>query len=214
MSGKLKALGLALLAATAVSAIGAVSASADFGGHFEVEGSGAFLIGSENATHNSRFSFDGGTAIECANTSYEGRGGGTLAGFTLAPEYPTCETAGTKTHNVTITPNGCTYTFKSTSGTHATFWIICPAGKVFEIHHPSCTIKIPAQEHLYGVSYTTLTENNKHALTVDLTVSNITAHYEGGICVFLGTTHKGALNGSFTLKATDEADKPVHITHT
>lgn len=217
MSGKFRSLGLGLLATMAVSAIAAIGASAEVTGHFIVEGGDANLVGSENAAHNSQFSFDGGTPVECLNDTYEGFAGSeTLAGFTLTPKYPTCKTAGTETHNVTITMNGCRYTFKSTTGTHATFWILCPTGKAIEIHHPNCTITIPEENnlHLTGVTYTTSVENAKHAFTVDLTVENITAHYHGGVCIFLGTSHKGALKGSFTLKAVDTDGKPVHITNT
>jgi|SRR6187549_178407 len=214
MSGKSKALGLGLVATLAIAAIASVSASAEVTGHFIVEGGDANLVGTENATHNSQFSVEGGTPIECLNDSYEGFGGSeTLAGFTLVPKYPTCKTAGAANHEVTITPNGCRYTLKATEKVHATFWILCPEGKPMEIHHPNCTITIQEQ-NLSAVSYTTLLENTKHALTVNLTVENITAHYHGGACIFLGTTHKGALKGSFTIKALDTAGKQVNLTVT
>lgn len=215
MSGKLKALGLALLVAMAVAATGAVSASAEVTGHIAVEIDDATLVGSENEVHNSQFSVDGGTPIECGSDSYEGEAGAeTLAGFTLKPEYPKCKTAGSETYNIAITVNGCDYTLKSTSGTHATFWIQCPSKQAIEIHHPNCTIKFLPKSNLTGIRYTTLTEAGKHALTVDLTVENIEVEYHGGICIFLGTNHKGALKGSFTIRATDAGGNAVGITNT
>lgn len=214
MSRRFKALGLGLFVAVVVSAVGVVGASAEVTGHFTVEVDDAVLEGTEEGAHNSQFSVDGGTPIECVSDSYDGNAGAeTLAGFTLTPEYPTCKTEGAATHNITITMNGCDYTLKSTSGTHATFWIQCPLGKAIEIHHPNCTITIPSDKTLTGASYTTVLEDGKHALTVNLTVS-MKANYHGGICVFLGTSHQGAMSGSFTLQAFGADGKAVDLTVT
>ncbi|HEX8689062.1 MAG TPA: hypothetical protein VF729_02340 [Solirubrobacterales bacterium] len=212
MTRKLKALGLGLLATMAVSAI-AVNASAEVTGHFVVDGTHAIVTGTEGGTHNTKFSVDGGTPIECLEDSYSGViGAQTVAGFTVTPTHKTCRTEGSATHNVTVTTNGCTYTFKATEKTHATFWFLC-GDKFIEIHHPNCTIKIPDQI-VSGVSYTTVVENGKHALTTDFTIENIAIFYEAGICTFLGTNHNGSLKGSITLRATDTAGNPVNLTVT
>jgi hypothetical protein len=214
MIGKAKALGLGVLVAMAVSAVATVGASAEYSGHFVTEVMSTTVTGSETATHRSRFTVGGGT-VECTNASYKGTiQGETVIGFTIAPKYESCFTQGTATHNVTITPNECTYTLKSTEKVHATFLIFC-GDKPIEIHHPNCTMNIPPQEEpRSGVSYTTLLESGKHALTATFTVEKLEVEYEGGVCIFLGTNQTGSLKGSITLKGTDEAGKPVHITNT
>lgn len=215
MSGKSKALGLGLLATLAVSALAVTSASAEYSGHFVIEGPDANVIGTETATHKTRFSVVGMEgSIECEKASYSGLiGAETVGGFTVVPKYEACKTTGTATA-VTITVNGCRYTFKSTEKVHATFLFLCEE-KPLEIHHPNCTITIPQQaQPSSGVSYTTLLENGKHALTATLTITNIEMQAHGGICVFLGTNQKGSLTGSITLRATNTAGNPVHLTNT
>ncbi len=216
MSSRLKTLGLGLLGTMAVSAVVVINASAEVTGHFVVDGTHAIVVGSEGGAHNTKFAAEGLTgSIECLEDSYNGViGAQTVAGFTITPTHKTCRTEGSATHNVTITMNGCTYTFKATEKTHATFWFLCNEGKPIEIHHPNCTIKIPGQSNLGWVSYSTVVENGKHALTVNFTVENIALQYEAGICTFLGTNHKGSLKGSITLKATDTAGNPVNVTVT
>jgi len=214
MSGKFKALGLGLLAATAVSVVGVVNASATSFGTFEFESNHTVIVGSENATHKSKFSLVGLAGnIECGKVAYTGTAQAELvAGVTVTPHYEECKTEGTAT-NVTIKHNGCEYTLKSSSEPHATWHVFCPSGKVIEIHHPNCTVTIPAQV-ANGVSYTKVVEGGKHALTVNLTIENITAYFHGGICIFTGTNHTATLKGSFTLKGTDTAGNATSITIT
>jgi hypothetical protein len=215
MKGKMKALDLAVVAAIATSAIGVGSASAEYSGHFVIEGTHATVVGSETATHRTRFTLSGLEGfIECEKASYSGFiGATTVGGFTVTPKYEGCKTAGTAV-GVTITPNGCTYTFKSTEKVHATFLFLC-GEKSIEIHHPNCTVTIPQQQQpASGVSYTTVLESGKHALTANLTISNVEAEYHGGACVFLGTNQKAALAGSLTLRATNTAGSAVHLTNT
>jgi hypothetical protein len=52
-----------------------------------------------------------------------------------------------------------------------------------------------------GVTYTPITGANKKAsITMNVTVHDVTAHYEGGICIFLGTTQVGSMTGSVTVE--------------
>ena len=135
-----------------------------------------------------------------------------MAGFTVVPKYEGCKTKETGTV-VTVTVNGCRYTFKSTEKVHATFLFLCENGPM-EIHHPNCTVTVPQQlQPVSGVSYTTLLENGKHALTATLTLTNIEVQAHG-VCSILGTNQKGALTGSITLRATDTAGNPVNLTNT
>jgi hypothetical protein len=215
MNGKLKALGLGVLAAMAASALAVVGASAQVAGHFSSDVEHTLFIGTENATHNTQFSVDGGGPIRCHKTSYTYTGQAKLlAGVRLVPKYEECTTVGQEA-KFTFTTNGCLYTLKTNSGgAHATFFIECPNGTPMEIHHPNCTMTIPEKKLLNGVSYTTLLEGGKHALTVNVTVSGIPVEYHGGACIILGTSHKGAWTGSFTLKGTDKAGNLVNITAT
>ena len=215
MNGKSKTLGLGMLVAVAVAAIAAASASATYSGHFVSEAKTTTVIGTESTTHRAKFSVGGGTPVECEKVSYQGLiGAETVAGFTVTPKYETCKTEGSASHNVTIAMNECDYTFKSTSETHGTFEFLCRGKGPIKITHPNCTITIPEKTQLSGVSYATTVEEGKHALTVNFTVKNIPAQYHTGVCTILGTNQLAELKGSITLRGTDEAGKPVHITNT
>ena len=222
MSIKLKALGLGVLAVLAMSAFAAMSATAETGGHFTSEVHHTTIVGSENTTHTTLFSVDGGTQIKCLETSYHGTTDETTeTEVTITPTYKTCTTVGASHHTVTVHTNKCDFLFKvgkSAPTQDNTVEVACSgAPAYFEITHPNCTIRVPAQSAATGlqggVAYTTITKNNKHALTADVTVSEIAAHYEGGICVFLGTNHKATMNGSVTLEGRSGAN-PVNITAT
>jgi hypothetical protein len=214
MSGKFKALGLGLLAAMAISAVAAVNAGATASGHFSSATHHTIFTGTEDEADSTEFSVDGGTGIRCHKTSYTYTGAATLlAGLQLTPTYEKCTTSGEATE-FKFTTNDCRYTIKmNSSGGHATVFIECEKGPM-EIHHPNCTITVPQQFQLTGVKYTTLIENNKHALTVDVTVNNIAVQYHGGICIFLGTNHTGALTGAFRVRGANTAGEPVDITAT
>ena len=67
---------------------------------------------------------------------------------------------------------------------------------------------------LRGITFTTAVENNKHALTMNVTAGGITSHYEAGICIFLGTTHKWEMKGYVTVRATNTEANLVDITET
>lgn len=214
MSGKFKALGLGLLAAMAVSAVAVANAGAEASGHFSSDVQHTIFTGTEDEADATEFSVDGGTGIRCHKTSYTYTGAAKLlAGLQLTPTYENCTTSGQATE-FKFTTNKCRYTIKMNSaGEHATFFIECEGGPM-EIHHPNCTITVPPQTLLKGVKYTTIIEGDKHALTVDVTVGNIAVQYHGGICIFLGTNHTGALTGSFRVRGANTAGEPVDITAT
>lgn len=224
MSTKLKALGVGLLAAMAISGFTVMNASATTGGHFTSDVDHAIIKGFEGpgAVHKLEFSIAGLTPIVCEEAAYHGTvplGVTTVEHVTVTPTYGKCLTTGGTPGEVNVTPNGCEYTFKigKKATTHNTVSVVCPAGKVIEVHHPSCTITVPAQ-NLNGVVYHTVVEKvngvNKHAITLASTVGGITSHFHGGICNLLGTTHVGELNGSATVKGFDTAGNQVNITAT
>lgn len=218
MSLKLKALGLALLAATAVSAVAVVNASATTGGHFVSEKAHTVITGLEGGSHTLEYSFHGmENGVICDEAFYDGTiTAETVTDITLSPFYAKCHTTGNP-NNVPITPNGCTYTLTFAAGnpatTENTVDLVCPAGKAIEIHHPNCTVTIPPANNLQSVTYTTTLENGRHTITLDANLKfNIQFH--GGLCVFLGTNQTGTLTGSLTLKGYDGSGNLLSITTT
>jgi hypothetical protein len=224
MSLKLKALGLGLLAAMAVSAVGVMNASATTGGHFVSDLAKTDIKGTEEGTHRFHFSETGDPAeIGCDVATYTGQASATtVTSLTIAPKYETCYTTKSEpnTHEITVTTNECTFTFTVAPGapatTEQTVHLLCPAGKKIEIHHPNCTISIHPQTPTGTLTYTTATSAaGKHEITLDADVHfTITRH---GLCQFIKpTSGTGTLEGSATVRGfeTSGAKSQVNITST
>lgn len=228
---KLKILGMALLALAATSAFAVTNASGTVAGHFTHEGptNNARIVAHEAATTPHQLTFfhlkpgtheTDGNPIHCEKSTYEGTvTTKTVTTITMTPTYTNCTTNDEDGTKVTVDVNGCSYTFSSHGpNTHGTVTIDCPVGKQIEITHPLCTITIPAQTHATtltgGITYDTVVENNKHALTATVTVNTITGHYHAGLCVFLGTAQKFQMVGSVTVTGEDHAGNRIPITHT
>jgi hypothetical protein len=221
MSIKLKALTLGLLALMAMGAFAAVNATAETGGHFTSEAEEGTAKGTENATHFTELTVPGLTGIRCTKTSYEGKmpktGSKTWTEITIVPSYSECETTGGKAGEVTIDMNGCAYLFTigKNSVKDNTADLECTgATKFVAVTHEGCEIRIPAQNGMLGVAYTTTVENGKHSLTVDLTVKGFTTNFEAGFCVLLGTSHTSEITGSVTVQGFNAAGAQVGITAT
>lgn len=223
MSFKLKALGLGFIVAVAMGAFVAMSASAftPANSHFVADPPTHLtkITGTDSFGTNHALSLKkpgDAAGISCTHTTYHGELTGAAATTTQAvrvrPAYSNCATENETWGSVTPTvPAECgTNVFEFTSGTPGTVHLNCD----LTFTHPNCTIKIPKQGQWSGVTYKTETEGGKHALTVDVNISNITAHYENKICIFLGTTHTTTLKGSITFFAEDKDNKRINITHT
>lgn len=229
MSIKLKALGLGLLALLAMGAFAVVNASAVTTGHFTSDVAHTEIRGSEKEGTGHTLKFQRtqptntptGSPIVCTEAKYTG----TIASATtqvvqVTPEYTGCRTEGDPHGSVSVHHNGCTYTFRSRTTGHGTVAVDCPANKAIEITHPNCGIKVPAQDPATnanvmkgGVAYTTTTDNEgKHAITLDVTITHITGHFESGACIFLGTTKEFDMTGSVTVAGFDTVGNPVGIT--
>jgi hypothetical protein len=229
MSLKLKVLGLGVLAIMAMSAFAAISASAKVAGHFTHEGTANHVIvKGEESFHTSHFlqfqhtNSEGkadGKPIECTEAKYEGTAATkTVTVIQMTAAYSGCRTQEGAAGEVSVTMNGCSYTFFSGGTKHGTVAVDCPVGSAIEVHHPNCTITIGAQTPTTngltnGVSYTTTVEG-KHALTANVTVGNIAGQYHGGICIFLGTPQNFDMNGSVTIKGFNTDGTQAGITHT
>jgi|SRR6187549_656112 len=219
MSIKLKALGLGLLAAMAMTAVGVLNASASITGHFTHTATGGhgLVVGTESGTHRVKFSVDGGTPIECEEASYHGTvSAATVTAVRVTPTYGKCKTEGGAAGSVVVDTNECHFVFHSNtkaSGSnptgHATVTVECTSKGPIVVTHPNCEITIPSQS-LSGVTYTP----NGSEITLDSTVGGITSHYHGGICVFLGTTHTGTMTGSATVKGTNTDGSAASISAT
>lgn len=220
MSIKLKALGLGLLAAMAVGAFAVANASAVLppGSHFVSEATEHHLIikGEENPNNAHHLEFHpegGGAPIICTKATYHGTLSGASATTTQAiqvrPHYTECQTKESGVHNITVhVPAGCgTNVYEFTSGTPGTVHVRCQ----ITITHPNCTIRVPTQT-AGGAHYDTAL-NPKHAITLRVNTP-VTSHYEGGICIFLGTTHTSTMTGAATVRGENTAEEPVGITAT
>jgi len=223
MSIKLKVLGLGLLAVMATSAFAVMNASAVTGGHFTHDDPGHHVTieGTENpgTSHVLHLVKEGGSAAEkigCDKESYLGTvTATTVQSIKIVPEWEKCYTTGDSNKtDIPIHENGCYFEFTSgkTGQTHHTAHFICP-GEPLVITHPNCTITIPTQT-TQGVTYDTITLNEKHAITLNVTTKGITAHYHGGICIFLGTTQKSEMTGGVTVEGFNTLGKPVNLTST
>jgi|SRR6187549_380189 len=226
MSTKLKALGLSVIATLAMSAVAVVNASATDPSptsHFTSEATEHHLIikGTDafGTTHALKFFEGSNTPISCTHSTYHGTLSGipatTTQSIEIRPSYSSCATTtGTWGEVVVHVPAGCgTNVFKITSRTppsHGTVHIECE----IKITHPNCEITIPKQTPKGGIVYDTDTRNLKHSITGTVTVEEITGHFHGGICVFLGTNHLFKMEGSATFWGENTAGNPVGVTAT
>jgi hypothetical protein len=188
----LKALGLALVAVFAMSAIAASAAQATPTLTSEVSPvtleatAGGLGSGEKFVAFNE--------SVECEKSTFHTPLTKTPATeFTVEAEYgPECRT-GTGLR-ATVTMNGCDYVFhnlkfiKATPDYEATVDIKCPAGKVIEVHiyatkaaheakNSLCTLTIPEQANLEKATITNKTTSGKNFgdLIIEGTIGNIHA---------------------------------------
>jgi hypothetical protein len=213
------AFGLSLLAALVFSAMSVMSASAITSGHFTSDAvshlTKVHIVEGTETPHKTTLSAIG-TTVECHQVHYEAPNlaGTTFVAITVLAEYTNCTQGG---NAASVTMNGCHYIFTPrTPPGHATPHFKCPAGKRAEVHTSAGTLSFGEQTPTQGgVTYTTTTENTKHALTVNITAEGI--HYTcHGACQIFGTSGTtGKLTGSVTVQGTDAVNKGyVNITHT
>lgn len=174
MSRNIKALGIALVAAFAMSAVVASGASAQ-AFKFKSEGTPTKLTGTQHAG-NDVFVTDAGS-VSCSEANYSGEQVGTeVSEVTVTPSYSGCTAFGFV--NVPIHVNGCQYKFTAITKEGANFEgavdIVCPAGKVIEVTAPLCTVTIGSQNNLKKVTYTNVGSGTTREVTVDVAITGIT----------------------------------------
>ena len=194
MTRNLKALGLALVAVFAMSALTAGSASA---AEFHSEGTETTVIASQVTTHV--FETTAGE-VTCAKATFEGnQAAKTASSITVTATYKECHFNffGSKVA-ATVNMNGCDYTLYA-SGTAD---IVCPkvneVQKEVEVTGAGCTVKVPGQTGLKSVSYT----NNESHIDITPNLSGIKYSHSGFTCgTGSGTT------GTYTGTTTAEGNK-------
>jgi hypothetical protein len=209
MTRNLKALGLALIAALALSAVAASGASAEYKFTSGAGTTNTIVTGEQTTTHEF---VTGGQGFKCTVAKFEGtQATATTTTATITPTYENCTYGATRP--IDITMNGCTYLFTGATNAekHGIVHIKCPAGKVIEAHitEPAgtnkCTLTIAEQTATGGVTYT----NNLKPVPDDVTIHTtmtwkLTAHGEGLLCNTIKAAGSVVYKGTTTLRAYED----------
>lgn len=174
MKGKIKAVGMAIIAVFAMSAVAASGASAETlftADKYPVLGKG------ETEGEVNTFTLDE-TQVECSDLTGEGTIEEDTPELTLATVFGECSTSGTsiKGHQ-----NGCEFLFSAgehvAEDTYAgSAEMVCPEGKEIIFTLPEsgslCAVHLPPQGPLGGVTYTNVT-GQPSEVTVDAQIEGI-----------------------------------------
>ena len=185
MNRKIKALGLTLMAALALTAVMASAAS----GNFTSSAAHTALHGLQGEQH--KFTAGAGIgSITCATGTFSG----TLAGtsqptLVITPHYTNCKDGLGRTVHVNVVGS---YEFTSTAG-KGLVHMINGGITVTVTGSTNCVITLTAQKSKNNVAYTQSGNN----LEVKTTTNNIHSHISGGgfAC---GTTSTTSSNGTYT----------------
>lgn len=183
MMRNLKALGLALVAVFAMSALASSTASATF--HSSLENTS--LSGEQTETHE--FTVNTGVVV-CGVAKFSGFQEKTTAEtVSIVPEYKECEFQ--ELFEVTVNVNGCDYVFHASSETEGTVDIAtCGANKYIQVGSVfTCRVRVPEQEGKGPISYATEGKGQK----VTAAVTNLTYEETGLFC-----SGEGGENGEYS----------------
>ena len=123
-----KALGLALVAVFAMSAVVASSASAT---SFTAVSYPQHLTAEDTAPPDTTTM--GGNTVTCDDETFTSEITGQTTTLSFIPSFINCKTEGSAFNDVTKTVNGCTFTFTA----HGHITLDCPQNQKIEIHHYS-----------------------------------------------------------------------------
>jgi hypothetical protein len=199
MNRKIKALGLALVAALALTAVMASTASAQF----TSSAAHTTLSGSQATAHQ----FTAGTgigAITCTTASFAGTATGTSTHTqVVAPTYANCKDSLGRT--VDITKNSLSYTFTSGATAGETKGNVDVTGEIVLTVTTSfghCTITIKGPQTNNGISYTNshetkVGETMQKGVLVTTNTNNVHSSIAGGgfAC---GTSATTSSTGTYT----------------
>jgi hypothetical protein len=188
------------------------------GGHFVTGVERPTITGTETAEHHLDFvSHVLGGEIGCKKSTYSLTSVSETAQFTtVTPVYGECSTTGTG-KTVLVGLSGCSYRFDvvagTTSETEQKVDFVCPTSELPLVLHETCALRIPPQEDIGKITYTTIQEGEDHAITLDVNAEfNVRA--EGGPCAMFGTNQTATLKGSVLVRAFSEAGEQVDLTAT
>jgi hypothetical protein len=193
----LKALGLALVAALAMSVFAAGAAQAE-STEFTAEGEVASVAkGSQEEGQANYFEGTSEEKVECSTADYQSTLGAGSTTITVTPHYSGCSKGGT---GVSVTLNGCHYIFHTpTTETHgeettqipATSDVVCPEGNSITISGPFgiCVDHIEPQAGLEGVTFTNIENAEGDQVTVDVNIKDQIAfnHTDTAFCPWTAT---------------------------
>ena len=221
MSRNLKALGLALLAIVALSAVVSSVAQAN---NVTASKYPTVITGIDDQVEHGKLVKlvigNGARSVECTVDTLEATLTAETTAVTTTPTYDECFANTDTKIPATVTMNGCDYVLEATSKTTGQATVKCPEGKQIEVHiyenaakhaenKPLCTYDIKAQPALPGVGIETKNVGTAtEDLTLNLQVKEIKTLSTIGsaiVCgIASGTTGNSTLSGSYT--ATGETD--------
>jgi hypothetical protein len=207
MIRKSKALGLALVAVFAMSAVIASAASAST---FHAAKYPVTLSGSQTTTHVFSAS---GTSVSCEKATFAGSASADSSEVTIHPTYSGCTAFGFV--GATVNTEECNYVFHSGATTNekeeiyaGTTDVKCPAGQSIKVTASTCALEIKGQTGLSSVSF----DNNAAGTeTVGANVEKIanTVTKDGFLCPLNGTGNftDGKYTGTTLVQGKDSEGK-------
>jgi hypothetical protein len=213
MTRKLKALGLTLVAALALTALAAPAQAAP---EFHSTTAHTALHGTQELEHIYVFTAGSGFGgIECTSVTFEGTTTATTTPEqTVIPSYGNCHDSFGRTVHVDL--NGCDYklTINAANSTEGTAHLVCPTGQSVTLTITSgistvCTVHFPPQT-VGGITY----HNVGQHITVTVHSTGITSLTTGGFfnCGVSGEHQtEGTLEGATTLIGTNTTGEEVTI---
>jgi hypothetical protein len=217
-----KALGLALIALAAMTAL---SASAAQAGTLTVEpGPTVTLTGEQTEKHKFELTdhlIEGKpAATECGKAHFKHVGAGVGNGaetVTVHPEYTECKAFGL---NATVNTTGCDYLLHlgavTGTGWHVTTDVVCAAGSLIKITTATCEVTVGAQTGLATSQVTNGTTVSPMDLILHTKITGIkyTVVKDGIGCPLSGTGSfsKGDYNGTTTIKCFNHVEVQVSCT--
>jgi len=184
MIGKMKVIGLALMASFAFSGM----ATAEAMGHQFFSATGSTVLTGENEGPH-EMSSEGAT-VTCESVGLKGtQSGGEVDQIRLHPEYAGCTFLESE---ATVTTNGCDYVFDSDTGGggSAQVEVDCEGENAIEIETGGCTIAVESQL-ADGVTYTNVESLNEFPWIVIKIIVKITIKIikkKGLFCGLIGNT--------------------------
>lgn len=202
MTHKVKALGLALVAVFALSAVGASAASAEF----KADSYPATLT----ASAESEQVFTSSTGqVRCTTLTGDATLTEESAAITTTPAYTGCTAfVGESELKAKVTFNGCDYNF-TTELTH----IECPSGKNIIIEVTALNLKCYEVEPqtTSGITFTNTEVGSTSAVTIDAEVTGL-AYIETGACGSGQTTNNATYTGTALITGEDpDTGSPIGV---